>query len=88
MELSILPKKSYSLGAIGKAPGKDHLSLSGEMGANNVNRAYDPIKRLKRKRQKYQGMKIKNSPKLEKGYSKAYLSANVLINAQRLAVRI
>lgn len=70
LELSILLKKGHSLRDIGKALGKDHSSLSREIRFNSVNGAYDPIKaqikaRLKRRRSKYQGMKIRNNPKLE-----------------------
>lgn len=71
LEISILLKKGYSFRAIGRAMGKNHSSISREIKNNSVNGIYDPRKAqhkawIKRANSKYQGMKIRGHPKLEK----------------------
>lgn len=70
LELSILLNRGYSLREIGRSLGKDHSSISREIRSNSVNGQYDPdkaqIKAVKRrKKSKYQGMKIKTDSRLE-----------------------
>lgn len=70
-EISILRKKGYSLRDIGDAIGKDHSSVSREISQNSVRGIYDPEKahqkyKKKRRCSKYQGMKIRSHPELEK----------------------
>lgn len=69
-EISILLKKGYSHRDIAKAIGKDHSSVSREIGSNSVKGIYDPRKaqtkaRVKRLYSKYQGMKIRDTEGLE-----------------------
>jgi len=69
-EVSILLKKGYSQRDIAKAIGKNHSSVSREIKTNSVNGIYDSRKaqaksRSKRKRSKYQGMKISGNVDLE-----------------------
>jgi IS30 family transposase len=69
-ELSILQKKGYSLREIGKAPGRNHSSLSREMKKNQVNSCYDPQKAntkatVRRAQSKYQWLKVRETPGLE-----------------------
>lgn len=71
LELSILLKKGYSLREIGRVLKKDPSSVSREIRRNSVNGIYDPHKAhhkayLKRKYSKYQGMKIRENPELER----------------------
>lgn len=71
LELSILRKKGYSLREIGQALGRSHSSLSRELKKNKVNRSYDPQKanakaKMRRTRSKYQWMKVRETPGLEK----------------------
>lgn len=68
-EISILLKKGYSHREIAEAIGKNHSSVSREIKANSVKGSYDPHKaehkhRLKRRRSKYQGMKISKNREL------------------------
>lgn len=72
LELSILLKKDhYSLRDIGRALKKDPSSVSREIKRNSVNGEYDPCKAdhkayVKRKSSKYQGMKIRENPEIER----------------------
>lgn len=70
-EISILLKKGYSARDIGYALGKHHSSVSREIKSNSVNRVYDPQKAqhksyARRKYSKYQSMKIRENPRLER----------------------
>jgi len=70
LELSILLEKGYSLRAIGKAMQRSHTSISREIKRNSVNGKYHPKKakakaRNRRKLSKYQGMKVRERPKLK-----------------------
>lgn len=70
-ELSILLKKGYSYRDIAKAIKKSPPSISREVKKNSVNGVYDPDKAnhkayARRKRSKYQGMKINDNQELEK----------------------
>lgn len=70
-ELSILLKKGYSLRDIARALGRNPASVSRELKRNNVKGRYDPQKakdkaRVRRLYSKYQGMKIRKNPELEK----------------------
>lgn len=69
--LSILLKKGYSHGDIGYALRMNHSSISREVKLNSVNGEYNPRKAdhkayVKRKYSKYQGMKVKENPEIEK----------------------
>src|SRR3989344_2143773 len=77
-ELSILLKKGYSLRDVGTALGRSPSSVSRELKRNKVNGVYDPRKAhhkayVRRKYSKYQGMKIREHPELER-YAKEKLS--------------
>lgn len=70
-ELSILRTKGYSLRAIARTMGKSPSSVSRELRRNAVKGSYDPKKafwkaRLRRRSSKYQGMKVKEHPELER----------------------
>ena len=70
-EISILLNKGYSHRDIAGALGKNHSSVSREIKNNSVNGIYDPAKaqhkaRVKRLYSKYQAMKIRDNPDLEK----------------------
>lgn len=69
-EIAILLKKDYSLRDIGYALGRSPSSVSREIKFNSVNGVYDPRKakhkaRVRRKKSKYQCMKIREHPWLE-----------------------
>ena len=71
LELSILLKKDYSVRDIGKALERNPSSVSREVGRNSVHGEYDPQKAqhrayVARKYSKYQGMKIREHPWLER----------------------
>ena len=71
IELSILLKKGYSYRDIALEIGKSISSISREIRDNSTNGGYNPIKahakaRLKRRMSKYQGMKVVDSPWLQK----------------------
>lgn len=70
LELSVLLKRGYSAREIGSALGKHHSSVSREIIGNSVKSVYDPHKahdkaRVRRLYSKYQGMKIRERPRLE-----------------------
>ncbi len=70
-EIAILLKKDYSLRDIGHALGRNPSSVSREIKLNSVSGTYDPHKakhkaRVRRKYSKYQCMKIRELPELEK----------------------
>lgn len=70
LEISILLSRGYSHREVADSLGKHHSSISREVNDNSVNGQYDPAKAhgkaiKKRRRSKYQGMKIKNNPGLE-----------------------
>lgn len=70
-ELSILLKKGYSLRAVAEAMGRSPSSVSRELKRNSVNGVYDSRKAhhkayVRRKYSKYQGMKIRDHPELER----------------------
>lgn len=70
-EIAILLKKDYSLRDIGYALGRNPSSVSREIKLNSVSGTYDPRKakqkaRTRRKHSKYQCMKIRELPWLEK----------------------
>lgn len=72
LELSLLLRRRYSLRAIASVLGRSHSSLSRELKKNKVKRKYDPVKAhekawVRRKKSKYQGMKVRETPILE-GY--------------------
>lgn len=71
MELSILRKKGHSIRAIAEAMGRNPSSVGRELKRNAVKGQYDPEKAhhkayVKRKYSKYQGMKIREHPLLER----------------------
>lgn len=71
IELSILLKKGYSLRDIGRALKKNPSSVSREIKRNSVNGDYDASKAdhkayVKRKYSKYQGMKVRENPEIER----------------------
>lgn len=71
LELSILLNKSYSKREIAKALGRSHSTISREISSNSVNGSYNPQKAnhkayRKRKYSKYQGMKVRENPDIEK----------------------
>lgn len=71
MELSILRKKGHSIRAIAEAMGRNPSSVGRELKRNAVKGRYDPEKAhhkayVKRKYSKYQGMKIREHPTLER----------------------
>lgn len=66
-QISILVKKGFSQRDIAKALHKDHSSIGREIKRNSVRDVYDPGKahyksRVRRRRAKYQNMKINQSP--------------------------
>lgn len=70
LEISILLNRDYSHREIGKSLKKHHSSISREVNDNSVNGKYDPAKAhikavKKRRKSKYQGMKIRENPELE-----------------------
>lgn len=70
-EIFILLKKGYSYRRIAEALARNHSSISREIKNNSVNGIYDPFKAnhkayVNRHESKYQGMKIRNEPVLEK----------------------
>lgn len=70
LELSILLGKGYSLRDIGNAMDRSHTSISREIKRNSANGKYQPKKakakaRNRRKLSKYQGMKVRERPKLK-----------------------
>lgn len=70
-EIFILLKKGYSSRRIAEALARNHSSISREVKENSTNGVYDPFKAnhkayVKRHNSKYQGMKIRNEPVLEK----------------------
>ena len=71
LELSILLKKGYSLRDVGAALARSPSSVSRELKRNSVNGDYNPIKAhhkayVRRKYSKYQGMKVRDHPELER----------------------
>lgn len=71
LELSILLKRGYSAREIGNALGKNHSSVSRELKRNKAYGVYDPRKAhhkayVRRKYSKYQGMKVREHPELER----------------------
>jgi len=71
LELSVLLKKGYSMREIGSALKKSHSSVIRELARNKVEGAYDPAKAdhksyVKRRYSKYQGMKVREYPELER----------------------
>lgn len=70
LEFAILRRKKYSLRDIASVLGRSHSTLSRELTQRSVKSGYDPHKAqhkayVKRKYSKYQGMKIRERPKLE-----------------------
>lgn len=70
LEFSILLSKGYSLREIARTLGRSHASLSRELSKNRAGGTYNPLKAnqksvTRRKRSKYQGMKVKETPELE-----------------------
>ena len=71
LEISILLRKKYSFGDIARTLERSKSSISDEVAKNSVNRVYDPYKanakaRTRRKRSKYQGMRVMEYDDLEK----------------------
>jgi len=71
LDLSILLKKGHIIRDIGRALKKDPSSVSREIRRNSVKGEYDPYKAnhkayARRKYSRYQGMKIRENPELEK----------------------
>lgn len=71
LELSMLRKKGYTLREIGQALGRSHSSLSRELKKNRLKKGYNPDKanakaQVRRAQGKYQWMKVKETPGLEK----------------------
>lgn len=69
LEIAILLHKGYSQRAIAKVLGRNHSSIVREIQSNSVNGTYDPSKAqhkayVKRKYSKYQGMKVRERPRL------------------------
>ena len=70
-EISILHSKGFSDREIGKALGRSHTSIGREIKRNGTHGQYDPGKakvkaRNRRKCSKYQGMKVRERPTLER----------------------
>lgn len=70
LEMSILLAKRYSHREVGSALGRSQPSISREIKRNSVNGKYQPRKAkqkayVRRKRSKYQGMKVRERPELE-----------------------
>lgn len=71
VELAVLLEKGYSIRDIANGLGRNPSSVSREVRKNSVNGRYDPRKAqqkayVKRKYSKYQGMKIREQPHLER----------------------
>lgn len=69
LEIAILLKKKYSKREIARALERSHTSIVREIRNNSVDGVYDPCKAqhkayVKRKYSKYQGMKIRERPRL------------------------
>jgi transposase, IS30 family len=69
-ELSILLRKGYSHREIAQALGRSQPSVSREVRRNSVRGVYDPRKakskaRIRRRYSKYQGMKVRERPRLQ-----------------------
>jgi IS30 family transposase len=70
LQLSILLKKEFSFRDIASAMSRNVGTISREIARNSVNGTYDPQKakqkkRLRRRYSKYQGMKVRERPKLK-----------------------
>lgn len=79
-EIAILLKKKYSHREIADSLGRDHTTVDREITNNSVRGEYNPHKAnhksyVKRKYSKYQGMKIRSEPEVEK-YIKRKLKAH------------
>src|SRR3989344_5058102 len=71
LELAVLLEKGYSIRSIAGAMGRSPSSVSREVRNRKVKGRYDPLKAdhkayVKRKYSKYQGMKIREHPTLER----------------------
>jgi IS30 family transposase len=71
LHLSILLKKNFSLRDIAEAMSRNHTTLGREIKRNSVNGNYDPRKakqkkRVRRRYSKYQGMKVRERPDLQR----------------------
>lgn len=71
LELAVLLKKGFSIRDIADAMGRNPSSISREVAKRSVKGRYDPLKAehkayVKRKYSKYQGMKIREHPGLER----------------------
>lgn len=80
LEIAVLLKKKYSHRAIANALGRDHTTVDREIRNNRVKGKYQPHKAqhksyVKRKYSKYQGMRIRDNPGLER-YIKKKLRAH------------
>lgn len=69
-EIAILHARGYSDRAIGGVLGRDHTTIGRERKRNGTRRGYDPRvaktrARLRRRYSKYQGMKVRERPKLQ-----------------------
>lgn len=69
-ELSILLRRGYSHRDIARALGRSQPSISREVGRNSVRGVYDPRRakakaRVRRRYSKYQGMKVRERPRLQ-----------------------
>lgn len=70
LQLSILLRKHFSLRDIAEAMSRSHTTFGREIARNSVNGKYCPRKakqkkRLRRRYSKYQGMKVRERPKLQ-----------------------
>jgi IS30 family transposase len=70
LEISILLLKKFSLRSIASAMERSHASISREIQRNSVHGMYDPRKakvkaRIRRTHSKFQGMKVRQRPKLK-----------------------
>jgi len=70
-EIFILFSKGHSRRGIAKALGKSHTSIVRELRRNSTGGTYDPLKakgkaRSRRKLSKYQGMKVEDSPEIQR----------------------
>lgn len=77
LEIYILLNKGYSYRDIARSLRRSHTSIGNEVSSNAVNGKYDPHKahikaRVRRKKSKYQGMKVRGQPVVE-AYVKYYL---------------
>lgn len=71
LEISILLQKKFSLRCIASAMERNHASISREIRRNSVHGTYDPRKakvkaRVRRTHSKFQGMKVRERPDLQK----------------------